>query len=801
MESRVARIATAGLLHDIGKFWQRTGEPRPLGHDEAEHFANTYAHTLWTGQFLERHLEDAEATSWARMHHHPDSREAYLLSLADWLSSGERMEDAAQATDKPQAARLLNLLGRIAPDKAEGAQRDTYFPLAMHGDFDHFFPELGARCGEADYAALWKDFVAAVAAFPGRPLPHRTWLALMRRYTSRVPAATPTRVGAYVPDISLFDHCRTVAALAACFLADDMSEARASELRTAITMRNPDLPVLQEPICTLVCGDLSGIQNFLYTIVSSKAAKTLKGRSFALQLIADACAAEVCREAGVPETCIIYNGGGRFYALLPLGANVDQTAHRLSRLLHRHVGADLTVQVGGIEVGAADFRPERFSTQWAEAAKAAARAKQRKLTHIAREDYNAVFGFQDTGGQAAKCPVCGREVEGGNGADGELCDPCNHYVDLGQRIATAKWLAWRAPTDRPTGLNRFFAELGFEVSLERELRNLDFSPTALMQLGDFDPEALHELPRTATAPSYGHRFAARSWALGNEGGIKTFEELAKESTGANKLGVFRADVDNLGALFATGLGERASLSRVATLSALLKDFFEGYLDHVVETEYHGEVGVLYAGGDDLFVVGAWNRVIDFALDLRERFDDFSGLNPNFTFSGGVAMVDDHLPLRHAADLAHQYEEAAKQYVRKGREKNAITLFGVPVGFEEMDRFRDFHRLLLALLKPEGPLPKAFLRRLYDVWEVYRREQLFVAKTRPGLSLEDLKQKARWQRWRWMLTYGLRDFAKRHKDAENDIAAIQARILDANEAIEDRLGLPLRWTELLLKEDH
>ena len=66
---------------------------------------------------------------------------------------------------------------------------------------------------------------------------------------------------------------------------------------------------------------------------------------------------------------------------------------------------------------------------------------------------------------------------------------------------------------------------------------------------------------------------------------------------------------------------------------LLKDFFEGYLDYLVQQpEYKSALGVLYAVGDDLFLVGAWDKVIDFALELRKSLDRFTGGNPDFTFS-------------------------------------------------------------------------------------------------------------------------------------------------------------------------
>jgi CRISPR-associated protein Csm1 len=219
MDTKLERLATAALLHDIGKFWSRTGTPKPFTDQEAAHFNDTWKHALWTGRFVEQYLEDGEVASWARKHHSPDSRESYIISLADWLSSGERRADDTQQTGAPESAPLANILSRLRisgemPENAKG----SVLPLTQHGDFDNAPLALSgeATLSKADYEALWKTFAAQAECAGKRPLRHNTWLALMRRFCSRIPAATPTRVGAWVPDISLYDHSRTTAAIASC---------------------------------------------------------------------------------------------------------------------------------------------------------------------------------------------------------------------------------------------------------------------------------------------------------------------------------------------------------------------------------------------------------------------------------------------------------------------------------------------------------------------------------------------------------------------------------------------------------
>jgi CRISPR-associated protein Csm1 len=818
MDTHIERLATAALLHDIGKFWSRTGRDRPYTSQESEHFS-TYAHALWSAHFIEQHIRDVEMAGWVRLHHRPDSREACLVSLADWLSSGEREKDEDQPTGRPEAATLVSVLSQVRSDgQAEQAPpQDWRLPLVRHGAFgEGFMPQPGIQASAEDYRVLWDAFEAEVRAARPETAPHGTWLALLRRFCSRVPAATPTTKGAYVPDISLYDHSRTTAAIASCMAAGGTTHEQAGALRTVLSARQEGHAALSEPICRLACGDLSGIQEFLYTLTSAHAAKTLRGRSFALQLVADACVAHICERTGVPPSCVLYNGGGRFYLLLPLDARVNALAADLGRHVHHAFEGGLTVQLGSVDLAPADFAGSAMTAKWRAAGEAAAAEKRRRYTRLAAEDYDAVFGAFGRGGARAKCEVCGKELgeasPAGEGAEGDrLCEDCQAYVDLGQRLRYANWLV-RCKTEEgehAAAWNRLCSSLGFTY---RVVSGRDELPAGCdiveaVQLGDFN---IAETRRTLALPegvAVGYRQAARAWPRNDDDEIMTFKELAKASRGIQKLGVFRADVDGLGGIFSTGLGERATVSRVASLSSSLSDFFEGYVPYLIDQQYGGALGVIYAGGDDLFVVGGWSQTIEFALELRAHFAAYACRNPALTFSGGVVVVDDHLPVRYAADMAAEAEESAKAFERNGLEKNALSLFGTVLGFEEIGRFRDFHELLVTMLEGAGgekrPMPASFLRRLYDIWEVYQRERRAIERrTRgQGTTLDALKREAQWQRWRWMLTYGLREFTKKHEDWKQQIADVQERLLETGmESIEDRLGVPLRWTELLLRKE-
>ncbi|HOJ34391.1 MAG TPA: type III-A CRISPR-associated protein Cas10/Csm1 [Candidatus Hydrogenedentes bacterium] len=821
MPNDVERIATAALLHDIGKFWSRTGKQPPYTREEQEK-ENTYPHALWGAHFVERYLHDPTIAAWVREHHQPAnslSREAALISLADWLSSGEREEDQDIERGSSNEAALVNILSQINLQNSPGALAPSFFPLTAHGEFDNtFMPSSEVRSDAVAYENLWDWFENTLDSLQhvlSSETPHATWLALMKRFCSRVPAATPTRVKGYVPDISLYEHSRIAAALAACFAADGMSLEKAREIRAVLqnTREGGDDPRLNEPLCRLVCGNLSGIQDFLYAIPRKGAAKTLRARSFVLQLACETVAEYLCTLAGVPTCCILYNGGGRFYLFLPLKAHLEDLERDVAQKIHAAFEGDLSMLLGWVDLTPGDLVRGGITQKWSDAGGNANAKKLRRYSYLARQNYNQIFGSQDRSDRIAPWESIQTDTEDTEDKDG--------FISFGKSLRDASFLVkMKADDTNPevysNDVNKFFAPFGvlyYPCESFREAENAEKRHwLELVQLNRWaKPEDLKRFPANAALT---YRLIATHWPTKNtmELSPATFEDIASRSEGIKKLAIFRADVDNLGAIFSSGLRERATVSRVAALSSTLSDFFEGYVNHLASTPaYQDKVGIIYAGGDDLFVIGAWSQVFEFARDLRSAFHQYCGGNPSLSFSGGVVVVDDHLPIRFGAELAHEAEETAKTYERGKngeRRKNALTLFGLPVGFEELDRFVVLRDLVHGLLEPKDgdKLPQGFLRRLFEIWEVYQKERQQVIKRKrreaggKPVPLEELAREAQWQRWRWLLVYGLRDFAKKAKSRQAELDQVQKAILNAEQPVEDRLGIPLRWVELILRKE-
>ena len=139
--------------------------------------------------------------------------------------------------------------------------------------------------------------------------------------------------------------------------------------------------------------------------------------------------------------------------------------------------------------------------------------------------------------------------------------------------------------------------------------------------------------------------------------------------------VLKADVDRLGAIFGGGF-KTYTISRVAALSRSLNYFFTGVLPDMIKNECPF-IYTVYAGGDDLFLIGPWLTTIEFAVKLREKFKLYVCGNKDISISTAVHLMKPNDAIAVQAELAEEMLAKAKH---AGRDK--ITLFSTPIKWEK-----------------------------------------------------------------------------------------------------------------------
>jgi CRISPR-associated protein Csm1 len=271
-----------------------------------------------------------------------------------------------------------------------------------------------------------------------------------------------------------------------------------------------------------------------------------------------------------------------------------------------------------------------------------------------------------------------------------------------------------------------------------------------------------------------------------------FDALQGKASGIRRLGVLRMDVDCLGDLFKDGFGwrdkSRATLSRLAALSFSLSLFFEGWVKTLCESpEYSDLIYAEYAGGDDLFLIGPWDRMPGLAHRVALDLGRFSGHNANVRVSGGLSFIHGKYPVYQAAADAHDALEQAKDIPGKA----AFSFLGRAWKWDEFDRMtQDFGRLVhIANKTEEGGLggPQSFLQ---------------VLRKLAGDRQSDKRGRTVWGPWAWQSLYHLTRRAKQAGEETTlgrELLAVRDSLKDNDYKDLDQWGIAARWAQLLLRE--
>lgn len=792
------RVALAAFLHDLGKFAERARIPEAQQKDTEGNTRQavnellacpewqgrrTHIHAAYTAiglDILETHLPElvgedmAPFAPWrernaddslvnaAARHHRPDTFLQWIIASADRLASGFEREGFEAYNQAPDDERqrlnhyttrqwtLLETIKLTAEKKAADQPPAWRYPLKPFSP-EAIFPVEAEHCETGDKAAdqatylkLWQQFQAGLKAIPKS---HRAnlalWLdhfdSLWLAFTHAIPSATAGIGGNVRPDVSLYDHSKTTAALAVALwryhtdLGHDTSEIR-DQLRAQWDRERASHDAARaawdDKKILLVQGDFTGIQDFIFAGGESQrqVARLLRGRSFHVSLLTELAALRVLEALALPPTSQVVNAAGKFLIVAP---NTPQTHTALSdvqRELDRwfldHTWGQSGINLAWLPARAADFQQN-------DAGDTPFRELIRRLFEQLEDAKLRRFDLCGANPPAAVCPgFLDRFTHGECKIDGR--SPAHPELDgvselAADQINTGKWLAHR---DRLLVTKTRIAPLSDTQKLD-QLRLPIFGYHVLFTgveeaSGKFGDEARSgnllrawdfSLPESADAPlwnGYARRainaFVPRfgetnDWEAERYRGLenlddfdphphapKTLNHLARDDrrldennrwVGAEALMTLKGDIDNLGLIFQQGLA-RPTFARMAALSRQVNAFFTVYLPWLCRQEFPNTYTV-FAGGDDFFLIGPWHSTIRLASRMREEFARYVAQNPDIHFSAGLTMSKPGLPIRQLARQAEHALDAAKGHNPEKNQpapKNAITCFGQSVAWPQ-----------------------------------------------------------------------------------------------------------------------
>ena len=764
-------LIKGALLHDIGKVCYRAMNKR-------------INHSKLGGDFLEQYLKSNEETerllNCVRYHHKDYLQKAkldkndlaYIVYEADNIASGmDRRENEGEEKGFDPKLNLDSIFSVFYSDKE--IQVANKYPL-IYKDINKSFnyPRTDISLAtNSNYEALLNKIKSHFITKDISQISINQLLQIIEEGFSYVPSSTNR---AEVCDISLYVHSKITSAVASCMKLY-FDEQQIQDYKKYCFNSGSKI-FRNEKIYLLVSGDISGIQDFIYTIPSKGALKTLRGCSLYIDLLLEEFIDEYLEQIGLSRANVLYSGGGHFYILAPniedTKKAIDKLQAKMNRWLMENIGINLYLAIGTAECSANNLmKSEAQGNLFATVNK---KLKDDKTIRYSKdEDFlEHIFNVENEKDTAKKeCNICHNLVDKlwiYNSDEEIACEFCLNLYKLGQDILTQD-LVFVISEEKIDGGIKIFGKDKDLYMYAVNIADIDMFKGKILRIYSKNNLLENDLAIRLYLADYS--------AKNENDEVMTFDDLAKSSCkidkGIKRLGVLRLDVDDLGIAFSSGFVSDkdkiednlryATLSRYADLSKDISMFFKVAINKICAGDLTGcvdfeekafnifgiakapkrKVNIIYAGGDDLFLVGAWDEVLEVAIDINRAFKQFT--NGKLTLSAGMAMFSPTYPISKMAEIAGLLVQMSKSK----KDKNSIALFGMETNLKangqleckhiytwadfEMKVCKEKMNYLLARLSFDGDkfnklsVGKSLIYRLMDLIQLADEDKLNIAR--------------------------------------------------------------------------
>ena len=564
----------------------------------------------------------------------------------------------------------------------------------------------------------------------------------------------------------------------------------------------------------LICGGLSGIQDYLYDIVSRKASRNLKGRSFYLQLLAETVMMETLDVLELYRVNVVFASGSKFMILAPNSPeNVKKLygfKKSLSKRLFEEFKTRISLDLDWKEMS--DLELGTIGTTYQSINEQKGKNKQRKFSEImclsekegveTDERNKKVSGYEyffeplEITGEEERDAITNEEIFGVsekidqwdiNSGDvklgtqtqiklgGILTNNDNEVIVSGKLLLGAE--KWHKINISKSEINHYF----FKKNTLKNKSQSEIEKGFIQHFGNSDWQFDKDIPAVQgftfytgnKVPCYtedilvdsyesinGEQVKVGQEILYEKDSPKTFEDLADDGqTRFKRLGFLRMDIDGLGNAFSSIFNKRENqnphfpqmLAAYSALSRNLDYFMKGRVNEIwaIKEGFNKYIQIIYSGGDDLFIVGKWDSVLEMAEKIRTDFNEWICFYPGLSISGGIELVTSKFPTIKAAGSAANMEDLAKAHIYEDKKSNAITLFKYPLEWDTEYRAVKELKDIMTKLSNDNILPRGFFTKIQGLYE----QALFQ------------KMEHKTEAWRWRIAY---DFAKMKERKKNNI---------------------------------
>jgi len=758
-------IIFAACSHDTGKFYRRAH--RKGGHD------------ILSGEFIEEYVPEFHGKELVRdivskHHERPVNEASKIVREADSLSAAERREEEEEPGQKykGEMRRMKHIF--VAHEDERGAQGFFYRvgPLDLR-DYKTLEGETGQESSIEEYRRLWSAFIEDVELLKELyssgvndelSLRHyiKTFSELSRRYTFFTPSAPSIEVEVRN---SLYAHHKTSAALASAIIINKRNNIDGK--------------------FTIILGDVAGIQRYVYGSRMYKGAlKMLRSRSIYLSILTEAIARHIVDRLGLLPLNIIFCSGGHFMILAHYVKEdeLERILRGVEEFLLKEQRGLVGLKLSYTYMDRGDFIDrERLRGKLDEARRGLGESSLRLLKRIMYSGFDEVFGPIPVGGEI--CYSCGRseevKPEKEDGEEAYVCERCYLMRELAKELKDARYIiaiSWgegmmnpeEISIDRPeegiyTGplnftINGLSISYHIARSLESVLRlvdmflrlNLEPRDVDIYKINDTDISSelgelkgLSEKYRDLVCRvSLGFKFIPKHTPVSGEGSIREFDEMAKVSRGSKMIGYLKLDIDNLGRRL---IEYCETISDFLTFSEIVSFIMEGCIEHMLSIEEgdRDRLYLIYSGGDDLFLVGSWDAVVE----ATERM--YRGLRGILKMDHGGPTLSAALNIEDPKTPVKVCSETLSEKLKKVKEagKDGVMIIGRKISWDGFMNSLETAKKISQYID-EGLVSRSFIFQLsrlisdYEgdpekAWTIYRYRLKYIISRSLG---EDVKNK-------------------------------------------------------------
>ncbi len=689
MDETKEKILKASLLHDVGKIVFRAKSVR-------------VKHSQLGKEWLENYCKDEDILRAVAHHHQDELKQAqleaedisYIVYEADNLSSGadRRMEEGESGQSFQS---LLNLSSVFNAFESLSPKEDrTAFYLEKAQEENVSYPRMssGMSASPEGYQKILQDLEVNFRQKNLDAMSVNELLMLTEVLMKYVPSSTNTKE---LPDVSLHDHQRLTAAFATClydfFLEKGEKNYKKACMSSAAKWR-------KEELYLLVKGKLYGVEDFIGNVPSKGALKSLRGRMFYMDILLNHIADEILESADLTRANVVFIGKSDFCLLLPNTSKVEGVLDKIKRLFNdwflENFGNQLYFSLARIKASGNMLVKNKdndgnIGTLLHGLEKELFRKRNRRYTEeqlsFLLDETSSLNVRAEEGRECAACHTSSKHLHVGEFTGTMVCDACENLYHLGKKSLDGDLIAF---------YQQQVSRECLPVPSLRENLYIDILPSE----------------RAASEESFAKIYQKNRFVIGNKlcrqifmsdyvardegGNVHELESLAEQSgdvasgIGIKRLGVLYLNADHLTAAFWAGFQEQyMTFSRMATLSGAVEDFFRRNLRFLCEGKINGvrekghkafrlfsaeEAGnrmvhVVYSGGGEAFLVGAWDAVTELSIDIEKSYRRFT--NGKLTISAGLAFFGAKTPV---AEMERYTRYLCAHAKRQGRDRIALS---------------------------------------------------------------------------------------------------------------------------------